>query len=179
MLRGVCKVFLVGNAGEDGVVRYTAGGTPVLKISLANDSGRSKGNGGAPKPDWHKVVIVGPQAEDKQNAVVKGSLCYVEGTLRTREYVSKGASRRVTELVVDGEGTFAVYHDLSQAERKGDPQSARQEPHAVTKRAIQPVRTQLISPAASPSVKFGDSQPDDEMLSFEGLTLHEYPEPFD
>ncbi|MCF5371347.1 single-stranded DNA-binding protein [Pseudomonas syringae] len=179
MLRGVCKVFLVGKAGEEGVVRYTAGGTPVLRISLANDSSRSKVNGGAPKPDWHKVVIVGPQAEDKQNAVLKGSTCYVEGTLRTREYVSRGASRRVTELVVDGEGTFAVYHDLSQAERMGAPQSTPQEPYLPTERAVQPLRRQQTSPPAAQPVKIGDTQPDDEILSFDGLTLQDYSDPFD
>jgi single-strand DNA-binding protein len=176
-MRGTCMVFLTGHAGADGVVRYTPAGTAVLRISIATDS---NGHNGAAAGEWHRVVVVGSQAEDRENAVKKGGLCLVQGTLRTRDYSAKGVSRRVTEVLVDREGVFKVYHNspLKEPTRETDQQrpatrtSTMRVPHASlsSQQAMAP-HPKTVKPA-SPTMN-------DEWLSFEGLSLNVYPEPFD
>jgi single-strand DNA-binding protein len=86
MLRGVCKVFLVGKAGSDGDPRYTPTGSPVLRFNLVTETESTPGKELKPSPHWIKLVVVGSQAEDRDNAVSKGCTCYVEAILRTRDY---------------------------------------------------------------------------------------------
>lgn len=178
MQRGVCKVVLVGNAGEDGLVRYTPAGKAVLRISLA--TGDDRHGGAKPSTDWHRIVIAGAQAEDRANAVLKGSLCYVEGTLRTRSDQTAGASRRITEVVVDADGTFRVYHD--------DPPNELTAPVALgldnrTEVAVLPCQYRSsVNASDTPPPQLGkpaSSVMDDEWLSFEGLTLNNHADSFE
>lgn len=112
MSRGVCKVILIGWAGADGDLRYTPNGTPVLRIRIATETGVKRGSG-QHAPDWHSVVVIGPKAEARENVVRRGCVCYVEGTLRTREQAGKSGSSRRTEVFVGADGVFAVYDSAS------------------------------------------------------------------
>lgn len=151
-MRGTCKVFLSGHAGADGVVRYTPAGTPVLRISLASDNVRGQGAGARQATDWHRIVIIGPQAEDRENAVKKGCLCYVQGTLRTRDYGAKGASRLVTEVLVDLEGVFRVYHNGPLNERTREPEQQRPVSQTTTMRVPHPSLSSQQASAPTPGL---------------------------
>ena len=178
MLRGRCKVILIGKAGEDGVVRYTPAGTPVLRFSLATPTGTGKPGAAPTPPDWHKVLVVGPQASDRDNAVLKGLTCYVEGTLRTRVEDGKVAGRRVTEVYVDSEGTFRVYHRATPPAEQGAVESSRVSPTSRMNRTAPPSGSrQAMVP--TPPEKTAKSQPDEDWLSFEGLLLNDHAELFD
>lgn len=180
MLLGTCKVFLTGHVGADGVVRYTPAGTPVLRISIASDNVRGQGASARQATDWHRIVVVGPQAEDRENVVKKGCLCYVQGTLRTRNYGAKGASRLVTEVLVDLNGVFRVYHNCPLNERTREQEQQRPVSQTTTMcGSHSSLSSQHASVSTPRSGKLTPSDLDDEWLSFEGLTLNVYTEPFD
>ncbi|MBN0748333.1 single-stranded DNA-binding protein [Pseudomonas aeruginosa] len=103
MARGVNKVILVGNAGGDPEVRYTSNGNAVTNITLAtSESWKDKQTGQQQeRTEWHRVVFFGKIAEIAGEYLRKGSQCYVEGTLRTREWEKDGVKRYTTEIVVD------------------------------------------------------------------------------
>jgi len=103
--RGVNKVILVGNLGQDPEVRYTPGGAAITTISIAtSDSWKDKNTGQMQeKTEWHRVVFFGKLAEIAGEYLHKGSQVYVEGKLTTRKWQDKqGADRYTTEVVVDG-----------------------------------------------------------------------------
>lgn len=103
MARGVNKVILVGNVGGDPEVRYTPNGNAVTNITLAtSDSWTDKQSGQKQeRTEWHRVVFFGKIAEIAGEYLRKGSQCYVEGSLRTREWEKDGVKRYTTEIIVD------------------------------------------------------------------------------
>lgn len=102
--RGVNKVILVGNLGDDPTTRYTPGGAAITNISIAtSDSWKDKNSGQMQeKTEWHKVVFFGKLAEIAGEYLKKGSQVYVEGKLTTRKWQDKqGQDRYSTEINVD------------------------------------------------------------------------------
>jgi single-strand DNA-binding protein len=104
MARGVNKVILIGNLGNDPDIRYTAGGAAVANISLATaESWRDKESGEKQeRTEWHRVVFFGRLAEIVGEYLRKGSQVYVEGRLQTRKWQDKeGTDRYTTEIVAN------------------------------------------------------------------------------
>ena len=87
--RGVNKVILVGNLGQDPEVRYMPNGGAVANITLAtSESWRDKATG---------------------EYLRKGSQVYIEGQLRTRKWTDQsGQDRYTTEVVVNVGGTMQM-----------------------------------------------------------------------
>lgn len=83
--RGVNKVILVGNLGQDPEVRYMPNGGAVANITLAtSESWRDKQTGEQKeKTEWHRVVLFGKLAEVAGEYLRKGSQVYIEGALQT------------------------------------------------------------------------------------------------
>lgn len=104
MARGVNKVILIGNLGNDPDTRYTAGGAAVANISLATtDSWRDKESGEQQdRTEWHRVVFFGRLAEIVSEYLHKGSQIYIEGRIQTRKWQDKdGNDRYTTEIVAN------------------------------------------------------------------------------
>jgi single-strand DNA-binding protein len=104
MARGVNKVILIGNLGNDPDTRYTAGGAAVANVSLATtDSWRDKESGEQQdRTEWHRVVFFGRLAEIVSEYLHKGSQIYVEGRIQTRKWQDKdGNDRYTTEIVAN------------------------------------------------------------------------------
>lgn len=99
----VNKVILVGNLGRDAELKYTPGGAPVAKVSLATTEVWNDKNGQRQeKTEWHSIDIWGKQAESLSEYLVKGKQVYVEGRLQTREWNDKdGNKRKTTEIRAD------------------------------------------------------------------------------
>ena len=97
----VNKVILIGRLGRDPEMRYTSGGTPVCNFSLATDEVfRDKGGERQKRTEWHRIVAWAKLAEQCSQLLKKGSLTYIEGQLRTREWNDReGNKRRTTEIV--------------------------------------------------------------------------------
>ena len=101
--KGINKVILVGNLGQDPEVRYTPAGSAITNISIAtSESYKDKQGQQQEKTEWHKIVFFGKLAEIAGEYLRKGSQVYVEGKLQTRKWQDKqGQDRYTTEVVVD------------------------------------------------------------------------------
>ncbi|KEA49979.1 MULTISPECIES: single-stranded DNA-binding protein SSB1 [Mangrovibacter] len=109
--RGVNKVILVGNLGQDPEVRYMPNGGAVANITLAtSESWRDKQTGEMKEQtEWHRVVLFGKLAEVAGEYLRKGSQVYIEGQLRTRKWQDQGGQERyTTEIVVNVGGTMQM-----------------------------------------------------------------------
>jgi len=103
--RGVNKVILVGNLGQDPEVRYMPSGGAVANITVAtSESWRDKATGEQrEKTEWHRVALFGKLAEVAGEYLRKGSQVYIEGQLQTRKWQDQsGQDRYTTEVVVQG-----------------------------------------------------------------------------
>lgn len=109
--RGVNKVLLVGNLGQDPEIRYMPNGGAVANISLAtSESWRDKQTGeNREVTEWHRVVLFGKLAEVAGEYLRKGSQVYIEGQLRTRKWQDQsGQDKYSTEVVVNVGGTLQM-----------------------------------------------------------------------
>lgn len=92
------QVCLAGRLGADPVLRYTKSGTAVLNMSIATTSSYKDGNEWKEQTDWHSVVVFGKISETLANALKKGTLVSVCGSLRTSSYEKNGEKRYKTEV---------------------------------------------------------------------------------
>lgn len=105
MSRGINKVILVGNLGQDPEIRYLPDGSPVANANLATSESWMDKNSGQrqERTEWHRIVFFGKLAEIVAEHVKKGSKLYVEGKLQTRKWQDQaGQDRYTTEIIVDG-----------------------------------------------------------------------------
>ena len=105
----------IGRLGRDPDVRYTPDGKAIVNLALAtSDFFRDKTSGEKKEEtEWHRVVLFGKQAEIASQFLKKGSLAYIDGRLRTRQWKNKeGLEQTTTEI---------VGNSLSLLERKGSP----------------------------------------------------------
>jgi single-strand DNA-binding protein len=109
--RGVNKVILIGNLGNEPDVRYMPSGDAVANVSVATSEAWKDKNTGEmqERTEWHRVVFFGKIAEVVKQYLHKGSKIYVEGKLRTRKWQGQdGQDRYTTEVVVDINGTMQM-----------------------------------------------------------------------
>ena len=102
--RGVNKVILIGNLGQDPEVRYMPNGNAVANVTIAtSESWKDKNTGEQQeRTEWHRVVFFRRLAEIASEYLKKGSKVYVEGRLQTRKWQDKeGQDRYTTEIVAD------------------------------------------------------------------------------
>ena len=102
MARGINKVILVGNLGNDPETRYMPSGKAVTNFSIAtSESWTDKQSGDKQeRTEWHNVVLFDKLGEIAAEYLRKGSQVYIEGSLRTRKWQDKeGKDRYTTEIV--------------------------------------------------------------------------------
>lgn len=100
MSRGINKVILVGNIGEEPVVSTTHAGLNITKISLAtNESWVDKAGNKQDRAEWHRITMFGKLAEIAAKYATKGRQIYIEGSLRTSKYQKDGIDRFSTEII--------------------------------------------------------------------------------
>lgn len=101
--RGVNKVILVGNLGDDPEVRYMPNGNAVANITIAtSENWKDQQGQKQEKTEWHRVVMFRKLAEIVGEYLKKGSQVYIEGKLQTRKWKDQqGQDRYTTEIVAD------------------------------------------------------------------------------
>lgn len=132
--RGVNKVIVIGNLGQDPETRYMPSGSAVTNLRIAtNESWKDKQSGEQKeRTEWHSVAMFGRLAEIAAEYLRKGSQVYIEGKLRTRKWQDKqGNDRYTTEIVADemqmlgggrsGGGSPAMNDSGSEAPRERAP----------------------------------------------------------
>lgn len=103
--RGINKVILVGNLGNDPEHRVLPSGGGVTNISLTtSESWKDKASGEQKeRTEWHRVVFFNRLSEIAAEYLRKGSKVYVEGTLRTRKWQDQSGQDRYTTEIVGAE----------------------------------------------------------------------------
>lgn len=102
-MRGLNRVTLIGNCGKEPEYKQLEDGTPVAKIALATtEIFRLKNGETQSRTDWHTIILWRGLAGLAKEYVRKGSLLYVEGKLRNRQYEDKDSVKKyVTEIVAE------------------------------------------------------------------------------
>ncbi len=134
MARGVNKVILIGNLGQDPEVKYMPNGNAVANVTIAtSESWKDKNTGEqVDKTEWHRIVFFRRLAEIVGEYLKKGSKVYIEGKLQTRKWQDKnGKDNWTTEIIanemqmLDSRGGGSS--DFNQNQNQGAPaQSAPQ-----------------------------------------------------
>jgi len=105
MARGINKVTIVGNLGDDPEVKYMPSGGAVTNISVATSESWKDKQTGQPqeRTEWHRIVFFNRLAEIAGEYLKKGSQVYVEGSLRTRKWQDQSGQDRYTTEIVGSE----------------------------------------------------------------------------
>jgi single-strand DNA-binding protein len=102
MARGVNKVILVGNLGNDPETKYTQGGMAITTLSVATTSVRKDKDGQQiEKTEWHRVKLFGKLGEIAGEYLRKGSQCYIEGRIEYGSYDKDGVKHYTTDIIAD------------------------------------------------------------------------------
>ena len=112
--RGINKVILVGNLGNEPDVRPMSSGGAVTNISIAtSETWKDKNTGDMQeRTEWHRVVFFGKLGEIAGQYLHKGSKVYVEGALRTEKWTDNSGNERYT--------TKIIANEMQMLDKKGD-----------------------------------------------------------
>jgi len=161
-MRGINKVILVGTCGQDPEVRYMPNGNAVTNLSLATSEAWTDKHTGqkVEKTEWHRVVLFGKVAEIAGEYLRKGSQCYIEGKLETREWEKDGIKRYSTEVRVDINGTMQLLggrpDNQGGGQQQRQPQQQQRQPQGRQQYQRQAPRQ---SQQAAPPDNFDDDIP--------------------
>jgi single-strand DNA-binding protein len=145
MARGVNKAIIIGTLGRDPEVKYTAGGSAIVNVSVAtNETWKDRTTGeNQERTEWHRIVIFGKLAEIAAQYLKKGSQAYFEGRIQTRKWQGQdGQDRYTTEIVAN---------EMQMLGGRGDSAGG----------SADFGRPQQSSPASSPQSSAHSSAPDD------------------
>ena len=102
MARGINKVILVGNLGNDPEIKYTQGGMAICTLSLATTSSRKDKEGNqVEKAEWHRVKLFGKLGEIAGEYLKKGRQVYIEGRIEYSTSEKDGVTRYFTDIIGD------------------------------------------------------------------------------
>lgn len=129
--RGVNRVMLIGNLGDDPKVTYMPNGNAVANLTLAtSESYKDKNTGqNVDKTEWHRIVVFGKLAEIVGEYLRKGSQVYFEGKLATRKWTDQqGVEKYTTEIVVDAfDGKMQMLGSKSDGQNQGQQNAPQQQ----------------------------------------------------
>lgn len=150
------KVLLIGHVGKTPEIRYleTPDHPKVAQFTLATTEARKAKDGTVTKlTEWHNIVAWRGVADFVEKYIQKGSQVFIEGSLRTRSWDSKGQKVYRTEIIAE---------NLQFVGRKPeDNEQPLQRAPGMWNNPQQQQRTQVVPPAQEISY----DQPTDD-LSF-------------
>ena len=98
------KVLLIGHVGKTPKIRYleTPDHPKVAQFTLATTEARKAKDGTVTKlTEWHNIVAWRGVADFVEKYIQKGSQVFIEGSLRTRSWESKGQKVYRTEIIAE------------------------------------------------------------------------------
>ena len=155
--RGVNKVILVGNLGNDPEVKYLSSGSAIANLTVAtSEEWKDKATGATNiQTRWHREFLFGKLVEIAGEYLRKGSQVYIEGQLRTRKWTDQsGQEKFTTEIVVGMNGVMQMI---------GGKQDSKPQQQSGWGQPQQPKPQQQSRPASSgqnvPPMDFDDDIP--------------------
>lgn len=102
-MAGINKVILVGNLGRDPEIRNMENGVKQARFSLATtENYRDREGNQTEHTEWHNIVLWRGLAGVAEQYLKRGNSVYIEGRIRTREYLDKeGNKKYITEILGD------------------------------------------------------------------------------
>jgi len=82
------KVYLLGNAGQDGELKMTKGGVALGTVSIATNRSVREAGGWVQVADWHRIKAFGELGK-RLAAVRKGESVFVEAELQYSRWTNK------------------------------------------------------------------------------------------
>ena len=172
--RGINKVIIVGNLGQDPEVRFMPNGGAVANFTVAtSETWKDKQTGEQKeKTEWHRIVMYQRLAEIAGEYLKKGSKVYLEGRLQTRKWQNQqGADQYTTEIIVndmqmlDSRGQSGMQQGgfQGQSQQGGFQQSAAQQPAPAQQGGFQ----QQAKPAQQQSSYNAPQQPAQQQGGFQ------------
>lgn len=159
------KVMLIGHLGKDPEIISFENGTKKMSVTLATTERYRDRNGEwAEQTDWHNLVAWGNLALDiaeKRRNYIKGDMIYVEGRLKTRQYVdNQNVTRYVTEVLVDKMMSMGPKRAQNNPEQANASYNSYQQPAQPTYQ--QPTQTyqQQTMPTYQPQPMLQPQMPD-------------------
>tara|TARA_R100001244_G_scaffold19077_1_gene19759 strand:- start:452 stop:880 length:429 start_codon:yes stop_codon:yes gene_type:complete len=138
----VNKVILVGNLGDEPVIRYSGDGKAIANLRVATSESWTDQEGNKQeRTEWHRVSVFGKLAEICQKYLHKGSKVFLEGKLQTRSWDKDGVQQYTTEVVLSGWNS-----NLMMLDKKGDP--------------VEPAEISADAPKIQPEDGFEDKMED-------------------
>jgi single-strand DNA-binding protein len=100
-VKGLNKVILIGNLGQDPEIRYTSNGTAVANFSIATtDSWKDADGNKQEKTEWHNITAWKKLAEICGEYLHKGSRVYVEGSIGQQTWEKDGEKKYKTIITI-------------------------------------------------------------------------------
>ena len=138
----VNKVILVGNLGDEPVIRYSGDGKAIANLRVATSESWTDQEGNKQeRTEWHRVSVFGKLAEICQKYLHKGSKVFLEGKLQTRSWDKDGVQQYTTEVVLSGWNS-----NLMMLDKKGEP--------------VEPAEISADAPKIQPEDGFEDKMED-------------------
>ncbi len=139
------KVILVGNVGADPEIRTIESGAKVARIRMVTSERifNRQTNETKEHSEWHTVIMWRGLADVADKYVRKGSQIYIEGNLRTRDWLDKeNVKHTATEIVA---------YELKMLGRRSDSSSSSQAVAAPAPAAVAtPAPAPVVTPAEDP-----------------------------
>lgn len=94
--------IIIGYLARDPEMRFLNDSTPVANFAVATNRVWTDSKGERQQEtEFHHIVVFGRQAETATDYLRKGQLCYVEGRLRTRSWMSGDKRFYRTEIIAE------------------------------------------------------------------------------
>lgn len=150
-MRGVNKVILVGTLGRDPETKTFQNGGSLTQFSIATSESWTDKNTGERKEhtEWHRIVASNRLGEIAQQYLKKGSKVYIEGKLKTRQWIDQNGQERYT--------TEISANELQMLDSKGDSNYQQNQSQNTQQGYAQP------KPQAQPMAGGGTSDLDDDL----------------
>lgn len=161
-MASVNKWIGIGNLGRDPELRTFPSGDQVANVTIAcTDKWKDRQTGEIKEhTEWVRIVFNGRLAEICNQYLRKGSLVYVEGSLRTRKYQKDGVDHYATEIRADQMRMLDKRQDGQQGSQGYDQGQAPAPRNSAPARPAPAPQRQAPAPTSNASSGFDDMDDD-------------------
>lgn len=129
-MAGINKVILIGNLGADPEMKYLEGGSVVARFNIATSETYTRNGERITQTEWHRIELWDNLAKIAEQYLKKGDTTYVEGKIRTEEWVDKEGNNRTT-MRIRGTNLTLLGGRRNDVEQASSAQPIQQQPRPV------------------------------------------------